>query len=82
MSTWGLLLAIAKLGLGTSATAIARFGWRHFVLLMGTTLVILVVVKGVSRWRRALGLPDPDTTGLRPTMPDEGDLAKDDPARQ
>jgi len=44
MSTWGLLLAIAALGLGTSATAITRLGWRHVALLTGTTLVILAVV--------------------------------------
>jgi uncharacterized membrane protein YadS len=46
MSTWGLLLAIAALGLGTSATAITRLGWRHVALLTGTTLVILAVVTG------------------------------------
>ena len=43
-STWGLLVAIAALGLGTSLTAILRIGWRHFAVFAGTTLVILGVV--------------------------------------
>ncbi len=43
-STWGLLVAIAALGLGTSLTAILRIGWRHIAVFMGTTLVILSVV--------------------------------------
>jgi uncharacterized integral membrane protein (TIGR00698 family) len=42
-SRWGLLLAIAALGLGTSVKAIARVGWRHMVVVAGATLVILVV---------------------------------------
>ncbi len=42
-STWGLLVAIAALGLGTSLTAIAALGWRHIATILGTTLVILVV---------------------------------------
>jgi uncharacterized integral membrane protein (TIGR00698 family) len=41
-STWGLLIAIAALGLGTSLTAIAALGWRHVATVIGTTLVILV----------------------------------------
>ena len=40
-STWGLLVAIAALGLGTSPTAILRIGWRHIAVFSGTTLVIL-----------------------------------------
>jgi uncharacterized integral membrane protein (TIGR00698 family) len=40
-SRWGLLLAIAALGLGTSPRAIARLGWRHIVVVTGVTLVIL-----------------------------------------
>jgi uncharacterized integral membrane protein (TIGR00698 family) len=44
VSTAGLLIAIAALGLGTSLTAIAALGWRHIVTVMGTTLVILLVV--------------------------------------
>jgi uncharacterized integral membrane protein (TIGR00698 family) len=43
-STWGLLIAISALGLGTSLTAIAALGWRHVATVTGTTLVILVAV--------------------------------------
>jgi uncharacterized integral membrane protein (TIGR00698 family) len=43
-STWGLLLAIAALGLGTSLSAIGALGWRHMATVTGTTLVILTVV--------------------------------------
>jgi uncharacterized integral membrane protein (TIGR00698 family) len=43
-SRWGLLLAIAALGLGTSMAAMARLGWRHLALVAGTTLTILVLV--------------------------------------
>lgn len=45
-SRWGLLIAIAALGLGTSMAAMARLGWRHLALVTGTTLTILVVVTG------------------------------------
>ena len=44
IATWGLLLAIGALGLGTSIGAIAALGWRHVATVIGTTLVILVVV--------------------------------------
>lgn len=44
MSNWGLLIAIAALGLGTSMGAIAALGWRHVATVFGTTLVILVIV--------------------------------------
>jgi uncharacterized membrane protein YadS len=43
-STWGLLIAIGALGLGTSLPAIAALGWRHAATVTGTTAVILVVV--------------------------------------
>jgi uncharacterized integral membrane protein (TIGR00698 family) len=43
-STWGLLIAISALGLGTSLTGIAALGWRHVATVAGTTLVILAVV--------------------------------------
>jgi uncharacterized integral membrane protein (TIGR00698 family) len=43
-STWGLLIAIAALGLGTSPGAIAALGWPHIATVIGTTLVILIVV--------------------------------------
>ncbi len=59
MSTWGLLLAIAALGLGTSATAITRLGWRHVALLTGTTLVILAVVTGGLSMAARMGLAGP-----------------------
>jgi len=43
-SRWGLLIAIAALGLGTSVTAILRVGWRHVAIVCGTTAVILAAV--------------------------------------
>jgi uncharacterized integral membrane protein (TIGR00698 family) len=43
-STWGLLIAISALGLGTSLPAIAELGWRHVATVTITTVVILVVV--------------------------------------
>ncbi len=45
-SRWGLLIAIAALGLGTSMGAMTRLGWRHLVLVTGTTLMILALVTG------------------------------------
>jgi uncharacterized integral membrane protein (TIGR00698 family) len=45
-SRWGLLIAIAALGLGTSMAAMARLGWRHVALVTGTSLVILAAVVG------------------------------------
>ena len=41
VSTWGLLIAIGALGLGTSISAIATLGWRHVATVTGTTVVIL-----------------------------------------
>ena len=43
-STWGLLIAISALGLGTSLTAIAALGWRHVATVIGTTCVIFFFV--------------------------------------
>jgi len=43
-STWGLLIAIAALGLGTSVKSLLAIGWRHIAVFTGTTLVILAVV--------------------------------------
>jgi uncharacterized integral membrane protein (TIGR00698 family) len=43
-SRWGLLIAIAALGLGTSMAAMARLGWRHLLLVTTTSLVILCIV--------------------------------------
>jgi len=44
VSTWGLLIAIGALGLGTSLPAIAALGWRHVATVTGTTVIILIVV--------------------------------------
>jgi len=46
-STWGLLIAIAALGLGTSVRAMAILGWRHIATVSATTLVILVLATGL-----------------------------------
>ncbi|MCG6121341.1 MAG: putative sulfate exporter family transporter [Microvirga sp.] len=46
-SGWGLLVAIAALGLGTSIDAVARLGWRHVATVTATTFVILVVAVGL-----------------------------------
>jgi|SoiMethySBSTD1v2_1073268.scaffolds.fasta_scaffold469364_2 uncharacterized integral membrane protein (TIGR00698 family) len=43
-STWGLLIAIAALGLGTSLASLFRIGWRHIAVFTGTTIVILTIV--------------------------------------
>lgn len=43
-SAWGLLVAIAALGLGTSLKALLTIGWRHIAVFAGTTLVMLSVV--------------------------------------
>lgn len=45
-STWGLLIAIAALGLGTSFNAVRALGLRHIATVTVTTLVILVVATG------------------------------------
>ena len=44
VSTWGLLIAIGALGLGTSISAIAALGLRHVATVIGTTVVILGIV--------------------------------------
>jgi uncharacterized membrane protein YadS len=43
-STWGLLVAIAALGLGTSVASLLGIGWRHMAVFAGTTVVILGIV--------------------------------------
>ena len=45
-STWGLLLAIGALGLGTSIKTIIGLGWRHVTTVLGTTVMIFAVVTG------------------------------------
>ncbi len=46
VSNWGLLVAIAALGLTTSMKAILQLGWRHIVVTLGTTAILLIVVTG------------------------------------
>jgi uncharacterized integral membrane protein (TIGR00698 family) len=46
ISTWGLLLAIGALGLGTSIKTIIGLGWRHVTTVLGSTAVIFVIVTG------------------------------------
>jgi len=46
ISTWGLLLAIGALGLGTSVKTIVGLGWRHITTVLGTTAVIFAMVTG------------------------------------
>jgi len=46
VSTWGLLLAIGALGLGTSVKTIIGLGWRHITTVLGASVVIFVVVTG------------------------------------
>jgi uncharacterized integral membrane protein (TIGR00698 family) len=43
-SSWGLLVAIAALGLGTSGAALRQVGWRHLATIIATTVIILAVV--------------------------------------
>ena len=45
-STWGLLLAIGALGLGTSVKTIIGLGWRHITTVLGSTAVIFVSMTG------------------------------------
>lgn len=45
-STWGLLLAIGALGLGTSVKTIIGLGWRHITTVVASSAVILVIVTG------------------------------------
>lgn len=44
VSTWGLLLAIGALGLGTSVKTIIGLGWRHITTVLGATAVIFAVL--------------------------------------
>jgi uncharacterized integral membrane protein (TIGR00698 family) len=46
VSTAGLLVAIAALGLGTSLHAIFALSWRHMGTMLGATAVILAFVTG------------------------------------
>ena len=46
VSTWGLLLAIGALGLGTSVKTIIGLGWRHVTTVLGASAVIFAMVTG------------------------------------
>jgi len=46
VSTWGLLIAIGALGLGTSVSTIIALGWRHVATVVASTAVIFVIVTG------------------------------------
>jgi len=45
-SRWGLLLAIGALGLMTSFADITRAGWRHLLVMLAVSAVVLVVATG------------------------------------
>jgi uncharacterized membrane protein YadS len=45
-SNWGLLLAIAALGLATSVKAIIGLGWRHMAVVLGASVVVLAIMTG------------------------------------
>lgn len=45
-SKWGLLIAIAALGLSTSINAVLSIGWRHMAVFFAATLIILMVGTG------------------------------------
>lgn len=44
LANWGMLIAIAALGLGTSLRQLLSIGWRHAAVFLGATLLILAVV--------------------------------------
>jgi uncharacterized integral membrane protein (TIGR00698 family) len=46
VSTWGLLIAIGALGLGTSVSTIIALGWRHVATVVASTAVIFALVTG------------------------------------
>jgi uncharacterized integral membrane protein (TIGR00698 family) len=46
ISSWGLLIAIGALGLGTSIATIVALGWRHVATVLATTAVIFALVTG------------------------------------
>ncbi len=43
VSRWGLLIAIAALGLNTSLASIMRVGPRHILVVLGTSFVVFIV---------------------------------------
>lgn len=46
VSRWGMLIAIAALGLGTSLSALTSIGWRHVAVFCGAGLIILLAGTG------------------------------------
>jgi uncharacterized integral membrane protein (TIGR00698 family) len=46
ISTWGLLIAIGALGLGTSVASIIALGWRHVATVVASSAVIFALVTG------------------------------------
>ncbi len=44
LSTWGLLIAIGALGLGTSIATVVALGWRHVATVLATSAVIFATV--------------------------------------
>jgi len=46
LSKWGLLIAMAALGLRTSVASLRSIGWRHFAVFTGTTFMLLVCILG------------------------------------
>jgi uncharacterized integral membrane protein (TIGR00698 family) len=44
VSSWGLLIAIAALGLGTSLGALLSIGWRHVAVFVGASFIILAII--------------------------------------
>jgi len=43
-SRWGLLVAIAALGINTSVQAMLDLGWRHLAVVVAATLLLLALV--------------------------------------
>jgi uncharacterized integral membrane protein (TIGR00698 family) len=46
LSTWGLLIAISALGLGTSISALVGLGWRHIATMTYVTIFLGVIATG------------------------------------
>lgn len=46
VSKWGLLIAMAALGLRTSMASLRSIGWRHFAVFTGTTIILLACMLG------------------------------------
>lgn len=44
LSTWGLLIAISALGLGTSVSSLSSVGWRHMLVFVLSSFVLLACI--------------------------------------